>query len=122
MMREILGRVTVEQNKMPSCGKRRALAMIIRTGQITGPASRLEKVLWDTYVSAWHNNSRSWSAQRRKAWRLHHRMLQDTDKECLLVGIARVVGFLQGKTRPARMTSKRTARYPCWRKSRWVAE
>ena len=57
----------------------------------------------------------------RKAWLLHHRMIQDTDKECLLVGIARVVGFLGGKTRPARITSMRTARYPCWRKSRWVA-
>jgi hypothetical protein len=33
-------------------------------GQITGPASRLERVLWDTYVSAWHNDGRSWSAPR----------------------------------------------------------
>jgi hypothetical protein len=48
-------------------------------------------------------------------------MTQDIDKECLLIGIARVVGFLRGKPASAQMASMLTARYPYWRKSRWVA-
>lgn len=63
-MREIPGRVTVEQNRVPGCGKRSASAMIIRNRDREPVRLLIERVLWDTYVSAWHNDGRSWSAQR----------------------------------------------------------
>ena len=63
-MREIPGRVTAEQNRVPGCGKRSASAMIIRTRDREPVRLLIERVLWDTFVSVWHNDGRSWSAQR----------------------------------------------------------
>jgi len=63
-MREIPGRVTVEQNRVPSYRKCSAEALIIRTRDREPVRLLIEKVLWDKYVSAWHNDGRSWSAQR----------------------------------------------------------
>ncbi len=63
-MREIPGRVTVEQNRVPSYRKCSDSALIIRTRDREPVRLLIERVLWDTYVSAWHNNNRSWSAQR----------------------------------------------------------
>jgi hypothetical protein len=64
MMREIAGRVTVEQKRVPGCGKCSDSALIIRTRDREPVRLLIERVLWDTYVSAWQIDGRSWSAQR----------------------------------------------------------
>jgi len=64
MMRKIPGRVTVEQKRVPSYRKCSDSALIIRTRDREPVRLLIERVLWDTYVSAWHNDGRSWSAQR----------------------------------------------------------